>query len=65
LVVQEKKSRKLYLMCDDCESQWDNPESFLTGKGVLADEKNNLESDIDYEEIILAGWGRYIKDIGQ
>ena len=61
IIVKEKSSNSLSLICDDCESQWEDPETLLSGGNPLQVEKNNLDDAITEDEIKLAGWGRYKK----
>lgn len=60
-IVKEKSSNDLLLICDDCESQWENPEILLSGGEPIKEEKHNLIDAVDDEEIKLAGWEKYVK----
>jgi len=61
IVVKERLSNNLLLICYDCESQWENPEILLSGGEPIIDEKTNLDDKISDDEIKHAGWVKYIK----
>jgi hypothetical protein len=58
VAVKDNASGKLLLMCDDCESQWDSPESSCSFSNALTFEikavRNATEDDVQ-----AAGWSPY------
>lgn len=62
LIVKEEKSGNLSLMCDDCESQWENPTILFSTCEPLTDEKNDLTTAVDDGEIKAVGWEKYVKN---
>jgi hypothetical protein len=61
IIVKERLSNNLLLICHDCESQWENPEILLSGGEPMKEEKSNLEDAINNDEIKFAGWEKYVK----
>jgi hypothetical protein len=61
IVVKERSSDDLLLICDDCESQWENPEILFSGGEPMQEEKSNLDDLVSDDEIKLAGWEKYVK----
>ena len=63
IIVKEPKFNILLVMCDECQSEWNSPEDFLSGKPVITDEHEKVV-DASIQEIINNGWDKYIrKDI--
>lgn len=62
IIVKEKLSNGLLLICDDCESQWASPEVLLSGGEPIENEKHDLDDNVSDEETNLAGWEKYVKN---
>ena len=61
IIVKENLTNDLLLICDDCESQWENPMVLISGGDPIDQEYSNLDEKISDEEIKRAGWDKYIK----
>lgn len=61
IVVKERSSNDLLLICDDCESQWINPEALFSGSDPIKDERHDLDDNVSDKEINEVGWGKYVK----
>jgi|LakMenEpi03Aug12_release.lakeMendotaPanAssembly.Ray.scaffolds.fasta_scaffold1051710_1 hypothetical protein len=61
LIVKEKKTGHLLLMCDDCESQWENPEILFSTGEPLMNEKNDLTAAVEDSEVKAVDWEKYVK----
>lgn len=60
LVVQDLSTTKFLIMCDDCESTWEDPESSLDFTKCL-DRTDSKVRDATQQEIKELGWLQYIK----
>lgn len=64
LIVKDKITNKLILICDDCESMWRSPELFYRNQGRISHDANvDLSKDVSIEEINSLGWQKYVKNI--
>lgn len=64
LVVKNASSGDFFVMCDDCESEWDSPQAILEGKNAW--ERNNFPViNATYEEIKNIGWDKYFRNLPQ
>jgi hypothetical protein len=61
IIVKEKSSNNLLLICDDCESQWKNPVILFSGGEPIEDERHGLEAKVSDEEVKFVGWEKYVK----
>jgi hypothetical protein len=55
LLVVKDIDFRIFLMCDDCESQWGSPEAAKSYKNVLKEEIREIV-DADEEDVINANW---------
>jgi len=60
IVMKEEESNNYLLICDDCESQWLNPEAVMQGAPPLELERNKLK-EASIEEVKEIGWMQYVK----
>ena len=60
LPVKDVATGKLLVMCDDCESQWRNPEEAQSYEKVLKDQVNRV-IDASPEDVQAAGWDKYFE----
>lgn len=64
LVVKNKETKKLLLLCSDCNCIWSDPDSFYSAQRPISDGFDmNTEDDVSKEEIIEAGWDKYVKNM--
>ncbi|MET0053084.1 MAG: hypothetical protein ABW095_18660 [Candidatus Thiodiazotropha sp.] len=61
IVVKTKDRNAFFVMCDDCESQWESPEEAIRGAEPLSDEVGVVDATL--EEIEKQGWIGYIKNL--
>ena len=63
LVVRDKITNKLMLICDDCGYMWLTPQAFYENESPLPDD---IEVDFDFnvsdEEIFIVNWTKYVKN---
>jgi hypothetical protein len=59
--MRVEKTSQLILICDECDSQWDNPESVLLGKEPLEKEFQGKFSVLSEFELWQCGWYKYFK----
>lgn len=58
-IFKEKTTQKLVLLCDECFSEWDNPETIIPSNSISS-KSNDLIIDPLDEEINEIGWSNYI-----
>jgi len=58
-IAKEIKTNTAFACCEECEAQYDTPESFLNG-GYAHCEKYGRRYPATLEEIRVAGWEKYI-----
>ena len=57
--VKEEATRVMFLCCDECEAEWDDPEDInITGKGFPFKYGRVVEPSL--EDIQAKGWEKYI-----
>ena len=61
IIVREIKTQIFSLMCDDCFSQWKNPEALFSNEGD--EEESDLQLDFYEDEIEESGWVKYVTNI--
>jgi hypothetical protein len=59
LIAKYKNEKKLFLVCDECETRWNNQESFAKGVAMPRENKQ-LRGDLSDDEISAAGWDKYV-----
>ena len=58
-IVKEKSTGKIFVSCDECEAEWENPEDALKNiKGTRG--KNGVVSGVALNEIQSLNWDKYI-----
>lgn len=57
-IAKEKSSKKLFLFCDECDSEWDDASNIL--KDASTRDKYGLIEIPLWEEITEKGWDKYI-----
>jgi len=63
VVARSLDVSEMLVICDDCESQWSDPEAALAGASPLIKEFVRVEN-ATMEEIEKKGWGDYVKNVG-
>lgn len=64
LIMKDKCTNNLILICDDCESMWRDPESFYLNQGrIPEDSKLQLSDDVTVEDILFHDWEKYVKNL--
>lgn len=58
-IFKEKSTKKLVLVCDECFSEWENPE-FIARTNSLPSKSNDIILDPTDEEIENKGWATYV-----
>ena len=57
IAVKNPVTLHLFVMCDDCESQWRSPDEAQSFENALLDEVRGVEI-ATFEEIVAIGWIR-------
>lgn len=57
--MKSADSGELYLMCDDCESQWRSPQEAESFENAPANEARVVPASSD--EVERAGWNKFVK----
>lgn len=58
-VVKEKTTKRLFICCAECESEWDTPEN-VNNLEISTQNKYGMVEVPDYDDIVLRGWDKYI-----
>ncbi len=58
-IVKDGKLEKLYIYCDECEAEWDNPKDAISGVNGSRGKYGKLSLP-EYDEIVQLGWNKYI-----
>lgn len=58
-IVKDVETKILYVMCDECESEWKHPDDVMVLKARSDINDNRVTTPTD-EEIRIAGWEKYI-----
>lgn len=59
-ILKDRETEEIFVSCDECESEWDTPESYLNndvGRFYTHGLANNPECD----EVLELGWNKYIQ----
>jgi len=58
-IVRDVETKELFVMCDECESEWNHPEDVkvLDARSDINDNRVTTPTD---EEIRMASWEKYI-----
>ena len=62
LIVKAVDNNRLLVICDDCESQWEDPEKAIAGEEPITEEVCGVK-DATLEEIEARGWKKFVKNI--
>ena len=60
IIVKEKKTKTLYVSCDECETQWNTPDDFNSGNCLPSINTFGLYEKPTIDEIKEKGWDKYI-----
>ncbi len=60
-IFKEKLSSKIVILCDECFSEWENPQA-INRENSKASNSNDLIIDPTDEEIKKNGWDEFIID---
>ncbi len=58
-IVKEEHSGKMFICCDECEAEWENPEDALQKKNGSRQKYGKI-IEPSLEDIQSEGWGKYI-----
>ncbi|MEW4286213.1 hypothetical protein [Priestia koreensis] len=58
-IVKDIETKELYVMCNECENEWDHPLEVKTSK-ARTEINENLVTIPTIEEIQSVDWGKYI-----
>ncbi|MEJ9280324.1 hypothetical protein [Ureibacillus thermosphaericus] len=58
-IVKDVATQELYVMCSDCETEWDNPENITTSNARIELSENQVTNPT-IEEIRNINWEKYI-----
>ena len=58
-IVKEKATKKLFICCSECESEWESPED-LNNLEASTQSKYGMIEIPDYDDIVSKGWEKYI-----
>jgi formate dehydrogenase maturation protein FdhE len=58
-IVKDVETKELYVMCDECENEWNHPEKVEVSKAKTETNDNRVMKPTD-EEIRSANWEKYI-----
>jgi hypothetical protein len=59
IAVKNPVTLQLFIMCDDCESQWRSPDEAQSFKNAFSDEVRGVMA-VTFEEVKAAGWDSFI-----
>jgi len=59
-IVKEKISGKVFVACDECEAEWENPENALKKVNGTRG-KYGAVSEVDLTEIQALNWDKYLQ----
>jgi hypothetical protein len=57
-IVKEKITKKLFICCSECESEWGSPKDLEITKSTQG--KYGIVEIPDYDELVANCWGKYI-----
>ncbi len=57
LAVKRVSTGQLFIMCDDCESQWQSPDDARSFENAFSEEVRDIQKT-SFDEIKAAGWLR-------
>lgn len=60
IIMKEKRTKKLYLYCNECETLWESPSDFFESK-CLPQNTDVLIEEASFDEIKENNWDKYIK----
>ncbi len=63
VIACDNKSNSMLIICDDCESQWHDPKSFISGQDPITNEYKSVR-DATKEDIVNKGWWDYVRNPG-
>jgi formate dehydrogenase maturation protein FdhE len=58
-IVKDVVTKELFVMCDECETEWNHPENVQQSK-AKTDTNDNLATTPTDDEIRSANWEKYI-----
>ncbi|WP_322923214.1 hypothetical protein [Paenibacillus campi] len=65
VIVKEIGSGDLFVYCNECEAEWENPEQYLANFSNKIFE-HNMYKEPEEEDVMHQGWDQYIdKDLAQ
>jgi len=58
-IVKDKTTKRLFICCSECESEWDSPED-ISNREVSTQNKYGMIESPDYDDIVTIGWEKYL-----
>lgn len=59
IIAKENSTSKMYVVCEECESEWENPQDAIDKKPALRD-TYGPSAFFSREEIAHHPWGTYL-----
>lgn len=63
LVAIEKDNKRLFVMCEDCESEWDGPSESYTAS-LASRDRHTFSHYVDVEEMMGHPWQSFVINRG-
>ena len=61
LIVKQKGTEQFIVMCDECESQWMDPEAAILWFEPMSEELFDLV-EVTKDEVLKSSWRKYINE---
>jgi predicted AAA+ superfamily ATPase len=61
-IVQDAISNELFVLCDECDTKWNNPIDVQQNKPVLYDAEDKVKIPV-LDEIQKSGWDKWLISI--
>ncbi len=58
-IVKDRTTKKLFVCCSECESEWDSPDNVKSKDLATQDTFGQIDRP-NYDEIVQRGWEKYI-----
>lgn len=63
LIARDKINNNIFVICNECESQWASPQDFQKGGNSLSSSEHHHDVvDATLDEIKKRGWDGFIED---
>ena len=58
-VVKDLETKNIYVCCDECEAEWDDPKDAIEGK-IGSRNRYGRTTNVSYDEILKKKWEKYL-----